>query len=511
MSPRYEPLPDLSDWIPVELGYGGHEPPEARQAKQALPALLRELGFEPDPIGPGWWQIIQQDHPLWFGVVAVTPEKYALAVGMPLLEPPDHPLLRLDLYDDLLQLNRFGTGSFRTSVIDRVALLSAVQPLSDIAREALTAILGDHATHVVPLSEHLRRGYDLILPEIRLEDDEWFDLFDVMRACEPPAQRLFTQVMETWVAYEGVVELTGKRVNLRAPTERETIVARLEPATKRGPAVVLGWDMLGRVDEISSEGLAAYRSMMPRPREAHITGAMIHFPCNAGLAPEVEAGLLDAVELLADALSGWPFTELAEPRIRAALAQPDVRGAAAPQPAPSVTARGAIGADWLDDLDLSPETQRALKKMDEACPSATQAVFRVLVRGWRLAGHVLAVDRNRTAIFQVAAQGGLLPLCTFERPTRHMPAQADWIYAHALGNPPAAVQRFREEMGQLDHFRPPDEPRRLMVSDGWGEPHTHILLGALLALAAAMQAPLAEGEAEPNQRTSPVSPIRRPS
>jgi hypothetical protein len=35
-------------------------------------------------------------------------------------------------------------------VIDRVALLSAVQPLSDIAREALTAILGDHATHVVP-------------------------------------------------------------------------------------------------------------------------------------------------------------------------------------------------------------------------------------------------------------------------------------------------------------------------------------------------------------------------
>ncbi|MFH1084515.1 MAG: hypothetical protein V1772_01955 [Chloroflexota bacterium] len=504
-------LPDLSDWLPGEMGAVRRGGPEVRQAEQALLAILCELGFEPESVGPDWWEVTQQDSPLWIGSVTNLPDAAALAVAMPLIEPPGHPLLRLDLYDDLLEFNRYAVGSFRASVIGRVAMLSAMHPLDDVTREVVEQCLRVHETTAVPLGEALRRGYNLHLPDIDLDDDEWYALFDLMRACEPPAQRLFSQVLEVWMTFDGLVEITDRRVNLRAPTARETIVGRLDPRTARGPAVILGWDALVKVDELTSAGLAAFKAMLPRPPGARVTGAMIHYPCDVSLGQRVEDALLDAVEFLADTLSAWPTAqEWAAPP---AEERPETRPALTDVVPPSAAARATSGllAPWLEGLDLAPETQHALDRLDQACHPAPQAALRSLVRGWSEAGHPLAVEPNRMAILQVRVGAETLPLLAFVPPNRRRPAHVDWVYAHALGRPAAAMRAFREAMTAREDLIPDDEPHHLDVSDDWAEPHTQAVLEATLALAAAMQA------APPATETDQASPPkaggveRRPS
>ena len=459
---------------------GGNRPAGIKglpqELQEQLRALLKEHGFDADEMEKVWVAGFEVEGARgWTAVLARRGGEFIAAAHMPVLVMPAMGLM-LD-FDQLLTL----TASIIVEgghylLIGKVLYMDMVRIVLELNEEqaedflvAAPQFFQDINQELLDAMEYLFAGAggsqppaeeaypEPQLPNIKMTPRDAAIIQDVLKYSDPQCRELYTLLMEKWARAGFFVETTGLAVVLDVPYGDRT--ARLawfsRPLSARRAAIGLRWKSLDEHTGFPPAAVEEYR------KKVLTISNLVTTPCSAYMEITPKLTTLDIKHLL-DAM-----IKLARSVVPAKIEPPSI------------------------SKPVTPDNIRATLQQ---CDASTQAIYKMLIEGWRDAGGVVqcaAPGRIYLKMENHAHSNGVLSrephkfnLLVLASPRGKNPANIQVQfglgrggYACYLDCMPEIVDVFEARIAALPGFEQKGTVTRLVMSGGFQQEHARILLG----------------------------------
>ena len=435
--------------------------PTPFQAQRMVDQACLRLGVDPvkaaDP--QGWRHLALGTAHGAVNVVEIEQGVHVLVVWAPLLEAPENPRLRMDLFRRLLELNHQATGIARTALSGDSVILLFLRPLRGLGVEEIVDGVRMLMRSAAGLGGRLRRDYQIAMPKIEMDEATYKTVLGVFRLCDAHAQIGFKRLMEGWVARGGPVSAGKGNIGLNSRAEPVRTLAALIPNASAGPIVTVSWDSLERVSGVLPEDAETFKQAVPRPERVELTQTSAHLPVDESFTPETVDQLLDALAFLEEALGR----------------------AIPPEPEPLPDLKEA----WGLCLELGKATTRNIDALMKACPPATQDAYRLLLQGWYDAGQPIYSNNPNRVYLRLSVDGHIFALCTLCAPKGKRGPHLELYYplSHYLDRHVEARRGYEQGVARRAGFVPHASGGRIAAGEGFTVAEAKKLLAVLIGLA----------------------------
>jgi hypothetical protein len=308
------------------------------------------------------------------------------------------------------------------------------------------------------LDERLQQVFQVAMPQIETDGQTWRGVLDVLRLCDPYAQRTFTYLMERWVAKKGGISAGRGSIDLVGKVSGKTLAAIVGYASA-GPLVTVSWDSLEKVWGVKSKDAAAFKSAVPRPERFETTGHSAHLPVDVSFTQEMCDQLVDALLKLDKALQ-W-----AVPRDKGPL--PD------------------LAARWKLNIQVGGDTQRNIDALLAACPEPVQQIYVRLIQGWHDTGQALYTNQPDRVYLRLAVDEHSFALCTLWGPQKTREPRIELFYplSYYFEQRTEARRRYEQEVAKIAGFTVHNSGARIQMGEGFEDREGEKLLRVLCSLA----------------------------
>lgn len=276
-------------------------PPEAQAM---VDRVFAGLGIDPQEATDedGWRHLGLGTAHAMVNVLEWDPGEYSLAVWAPILRAPQDARLRAALFEDLLRLNHRAIGQARISLLEGdLVVISIVRPIAGLEADHIFDAIRSVLEAADRLDEPLQEIYKVAMPNIEMDRATWETIRDVLRLCDPHAQRMFSYLMEGWVARKGRVTTGRHTIGLDSGSGARKTLAALIGGASAGPIVTVGWNSLAR-QGLRPADETAFKEALPRPPRFEITESSAHLPVDDSFTEAMADQFLNALVMLDKAL-----------------------------------------------------------------------------------------------------------------------------------------------------------------------------------------------------------------
>ncbi|NLS79437.1 MAG: YbjN domain-containing protein [Chloroflexi bacterium] len=432
-------------------------PPEAQAM---VDRVFASLGIDPQEATDedGWRHLGLGTAHAMVNVLEWDRGEYSLAVWSPILRSPQDVRLRAALFEDLLRLNHHAIGQARVSLLEGdLVAISVLRPIADLEADDIVEAIRAVLEAADRLDEPLQKRYEVAMPNIEMDRTTWETVRDVLRLCDPYAQRMFSYLMEGWVARKGRVTTGKHTIGLDSGAPAGKTLAALIGGASAGPIVTVGWNSLARqglrpADEV------AFKGAIPRPPRFEITESSAHLPVDDSFTEAMADQFLNALAMLDKAL------RKAEP---------------VPPPKPP-----DLEKRWGLKINVGGATQRGIDALLEACSPEVRKVYILLIQGWHDAGQKLYTKTLNSVALRLSVYSHTFALCSLWAPSEK-PAYL-WLYyplfhLYFRGLDEARL-RYEQGVARMPGFTPQNSGASITVDEAFTDKSAKQLLKLLSRL-----------------------------
>jgi hypothetical protein len=299
----------------------------------------------------------------------------------------------------------------------------------------------------------LRPQFDLAMPKIEMSDESWQTVLEIWRTAPAHTQQVFSYLAEQWVLRNGAFSTGKGSLALEGRQSKGQTLAAL-----RGGLVVIGWESLQRTLGLLPEDLKAFQEAVPRTEGFEITKHSAHLPVREDFSTKTADQLLDALQLLDDAL---------------ARAVPPTK-----EPLPDLKAMYGL------QVKAGAATQRNIGAVLETCPGSTRTAFLRLVQGWDDAGGDVYTNKPTRISLRMTVGKHRFALCSLVAPTKSAQAHIELQYPLTMyfEKRLSARRTYEEQVVRVPGFSVHGTMGRIEADDGLTDEHVAQLLRVLLRL-----------------------------
>ncbi len=376
---------------------------------------------------------------------------------------------------------------------DNILFFTLCLPLHSFYRENLQAVFDSLLSGVETVRANLlaaiRHFYEIkppeeltypepVLPNIKMTPKEMQVVYGVLTKCNQQIQAIYTFLMEKWAKAGYLVTTTAHSIVLDSPYGNRTTrlamlmpglsagLAALQPAvTAHPPTIILFWESLRKRQGFSPENIDVYQSVVKKISALHITESSAHIEMGNSFDMKSAQALLKAMKTLAQSVRS-----------------------------DEVEAPATSGLVTPDNIQLTLA----------ACPENVQAIYKILVDGWKTAGGTVqcaSAGRIYLKMKTKAHRSGNFAqfprnfnLAVLAAPAGKKPAnmQVGWDlsrsqFAAYLDCIPDMVDRFESLVRTLPGFEIKGTITYLWMSDKFQIAHAESLLNAFIGIKNAEQ------------------------
>lgn len=415
--------------------YSGKPPvhpssPSPSEAEAMVNQALWNLGVDPqEATDPEGWRHLSLGtaHGL-INVIEWESGFHFLVVWSPILRVPQDPRLRAQLFETLLQLNHHETGMARYSLKDHLVILSFVRPIHGLDLDEVLDAIRMVMMAADTLDEHLQSAFEIVMPQIKMDDATWQGVLDLLRLCDAHTQAIFKRLMKGWVTRKGIMAAGKSGIGLRSKSAGDKTLAALVGYASAGPLAIIGWGSLERVWGVLPEDVAAFKQAVPHPTRFKTTESSAHLPVDESFTEAMADQLLDALVCLGRAL----------------------QRAVPPKPEPLPDLEEA----WGLKLEVGRATQRNLHALLTLCPPAVQEVYTKIIQAWHNAGQQLYTNKSDRVYLRLTVDGHTFALCTLYGPQKKRGPRIELSYplTYYFDAHLEARRRYEQTVAQVPGF-----------------------------------------------------------
>ena len=452
------------EWF--DNAYGGQKPqiptaPSPAEAQAMIDHTLWSLGVDPQEAtdSEGWRHLnLGTAHGL-INVIEWEPGVHFLVIWSPILQAPEDPQLRAELFETLLRLNHHDTGMARASLQNDLIVLSFVRPIHGLDLDEILDAIRMVMIAADILDKPLQSTFEITMPQIEMDKTTWQGVLDVLRLCDTYTQGIFKYLLEGWVARKGAITTGKNGIALRAKSASDKTLAALIGYASAGPLVTVGWDSLGRQWGIQVDDETTFKQAVPRPQRFKTTESSAHLPVDDSFTEAMAEQLLDALVLLDKALKH-----------------------ATPPPKPALP---DLEQHWGLKIDVVGATQRGIHALLESCPPEVQKVYCLLLQGWHDAGQKLYTNTLDRVALRLTVNNHTFGLCKLYGPQKAKAPRIELFYplSYYFENREEARRRYEQAVARIPQFSPHNSGARIVMDDTFTTKSVENLLKILCVLA----------------------------
>jgi len=421
--------------------------------------VLASLGIDPQEAidEDGWRHLGLGTAHAMVNVLEWGPGEYSLAVWAPILRAPQDTRLRAELFENLLRLNHRAIGQARISVLEGdLVVISVVRPIAGLEADHILDAIRTVLEAADRLDEPLQESFKVAMPNIEMDRPTWETIRDVLRLCDPNAQRMFSYLMEGWVSRKGRVTTGRHTIGLDSRAPAGKTLAALVGGASAGPIVTVGWNSLAR-QGLRPADEAAFKKAVPRPLRFEITASSAHLPVDGSFTEAVADQFLDALTMLDKAMKR--------------AVPPDIQ-------VPDLAER------WGLKVSVGGATQRGIDALLEACSPEVLKVYTLLIQGWHDAGQKLYTKTLNSVALRLSVYSHTFALCSLWAPSQKKPAYI-WLYyplSYYFENLLEPRRAYEQAVARIPQFTPQNSGASITIDDSFTEKSARHLLQILRRL-----------------------------